>query len=71
MAAPVVTGAIALIFAEALAHNQSLTIEEIRELLAASTQKNFPIHSQPERYGYGAIDLNAAVLAVQDKFTRL
>ncbi len=71
MAAPVVTGAIALIFAEALAHNQSLTIEEIRELLAASTQKNFPTHSQPERYGYGAIDLNAVVLAVQDKFNRL
>ncbi len=67
MAAPVVTGAIALMLAEALSYNKSLTIDEIRDILMASTQKNFPILDQPQRYGYGAIDINRALLTVRDK----
>lgn len=67
MAAPVVSGAIALILAEALSYNKSLTIDEIRDILMASIQKNFPHLDQPERYGYGAIDINRALLTVRDK----
>ncbi|MCX7593811.1 MAG: S8 family peptidase [Fischerella sp.] len=65
MAAPVVTGVIALMLAEALACNLTLTIDQIRDILAASTKQDFPKPNEPERYGYGAIDASAAVLAVQ------
>jgi subtilisin family serine protease len=71
MAAPVVTGVIALILAEALACNLTLTIDQIRHILAASTKKNFPKPNEPERYGYGAIDASAAVLAVQGLCNKL
>ncbi len=65
MAAPVVTGVIALVLAEAQNRNLTLTIDQIRKILAASTKKNFPQPSDRERYGYGAIDASTAVLAVQ------
>jgi subtilisin family serine protease len=65
MAAPAVTGVIALMLAEAHSRNLTLTIDQIRDILAASIKKNFPLTSEPERYGYGAIDASAAVSAVQ------
>lgn len=65
MAAPAVTGVIALMLAEAHSRNLTLTVDQIRDILAASTKKNFPLNSEPERYGYGAIDASAAVSAVQ------
>ncbi len=65
MAAPTVTGVIALMLAEAHDRNLKLTIDQIRNILAASTKKNFPQPSEVERYGCGAIDASIAVSAVQ------
>ncbi|MDJ0799325.1 MAG: S8 family peptidase [Calothrix sp. MO_167.B12] len=65
MAAPAVTGVIALMLAEARARNLQLTIDQIRHILAASTKENFPQPREQERYGYGAIDAFAAISRIR------
>ena len=52
MAAPTVTGVIALMLAEAHDRNLKLTIDQIRNILAASTKKNFP---QPSEVEFGSM----------------
>ncbi|NOU81317.1 S8 family serine peptidase [Paenibacillus sp. LMG 31459] len=62
MAAPAVTGIIALMLAEALAHGISLSSEEIHEILRKSAR---PMSgSWHDRYGFGRIDAAKAVQLV-------
>jgi subtilisin family serine protease len=65
MAAPAVTGVIALMLAEARARNLTLTIDQIRDILIASANKNFLNPNEQARYGHGAINAREAVLAIQ------
>jgi subtilisin family serine protease len=62
MAAPAVTGLIALLFAEARRRNQSLTIAQTRDLLRRSARQNPPAKNAgewDERYGYGRASAEA------------
>lgn len=62
MAAPAVTGIIALMLAEALAHGISLSSEEIHEILRKSAR---PMSGGwHDRYGFGRIDAAKAVQLV-------
>ncbi|WP_342548845.1 S8 family peptidase [Paenibacillus sp. FSL P2-0089] len=64
MAAPAVTGIVALMLAEALAHGISLSSEEIQEILLKSAR---PMSgSWHDRYGYGRIDAAKAVQLVAE-----
>lgn len=64
MAAPLVTGIIALVLAEARERGISLTIEEIHEIIRKSAR---PMASEwHDRYGYGRIDANRAVQLVAE-----
>lgn len=64
MAAPAVTGIVALMLAEALAHGNSLTIEEIHEILRKSARSI--AGGWHDRYGYGRIDASQAVQLVAE-----
>ncbi|PAY13468.1 S8 family peptidase [Bacillus sp. 7705b] len=64
MAAPAVTGVIALMLAEAKANNLKLKIDQIREILKQTARKNASIGAWDSRYGYGRVDAQAAVNAV-------
>ena len=62
MAAPAVTGIIALMLAEARARNVNLTINELRDILTQSSRKNPPANAGwHNRYGHGRIDAVAAI----------
>ncbi|MEK3713636.1 S8 family peptidase [Paenibacillus sp. FSL R7-0333] len=64
MAAPAVTGIVALMLAEALAHGISLSSEEIHEILRKSAR---PMSgSWHDRYGYGRIDAAKALQLVAE-----
>ncbi|MNC08040.1 Serine protease AprX [compost metagenome] len=62
MAAPAVTGIVALMLAEAMAHGISLTIEEIHEILRKSARPM--AGGWNDRYGFGRIDANKALQLV-------
>ena len=64
MAAPAVTGVVALILAEARSLNKKLTIEQIRDLLAKTARSNPPSMPWDDRYGMGRVDASAAVQQV-------
>lgn len=67
MSAPVVTGIIAAMLGEANARNLKLDIHQIRDILIQSSEKNPPEDPlQKARYGYGPIDIDAAILAVRE-----
>jgi subtilisin family serine protease len=66
MAAPVVTGIIALMLSEANARNIKLDINQIRDILIQSAENNPPEDPlQKARYGYGPINAQAAISAVR------
>lgn len=65
MAAPAVTGIIALVLAEAKAQGINLTIDQIRDILAKTARKNPPQEQGwNERYGLGRIDAKEAIKLV-------
>ncbi len=67
MSAPVVTGIIAAMLGEANARNLKLDIHQIRDILIQSSEKKPPEDPlQKARYGYGPIDIDAAILAVRE-----
>ncbi len=66
MAAPAVTGVIALMLAEAHSLNKNLTIEKIREILAKTARLNPPDTVWDSRYGMGKVDANNCVQMVRD-----
>jgi subtilisin family serine protease len=66
MAAPAVTGVVALMLAEALSLNKNLTIDQIREILAKTARSNPPSTVWDDRYGMGRVDANASVQKVRD-----
>jgi subtilisin family serine protease len=66
MAAPAVTGVVALILAEALSLNKNLTIDQIREILAKTSRLSPPSTVWDNRYGMGRVDANASVQKVRD-----
>ncbi|RRJ61815.1 peptidase S8 [Paenibacillus oralis] len=66
MAAPAVTGVIALVLAEAKANGIHLTINQIRDNLAQAARKNPPANQNwDKQYGLGRIDASQAVKAVR------
>jgi subtilisin family serine protease len=68
MAAPAVTGVVALILAEAHARGASMPIDRIRSAIDHSG-RHHPPHGGTRwepRYGQGRIDTNAAILEVMD-----
>jgi subtilisin family serine protease len=66
MAAPAVTGVVALMLAEALSLNKDLSIDQIRTIISDSARLNPPSAAWHERYGMGRIDANATIQAVRD-----
>lgn len=66
MAAPAVTGVVALMLAEALSLNKNLTIDQIREILAKTARSNPPSTVWDDRYGMGRVDANSSVQKVRD-----
>ena len=66
MAAPAVTGVVALILAEARSLNNKLTSEQIRDILAKTARSNPPSMPWDDRYGMGRVDASAAVQQVRN-----
>ena len=67
MAAPAVSGIIALVLAEAHARHKSLSIDDIREIVMRSVRSSPPDSDEWDpRYGLGRIDAAAAVQAAID-----
>jgi subtilisin family serine protease len=66
MAAPTVTGVVALVLAEARSLNKNLTIEQIRDILAKTARLNPPNTAWDDRYGMGRVDASASVQKVRD-----
>ncbi|HDR7164543.1 TPA: S8 family peptidase [Bacillus cereus] len=67
MAAPAVTGVIALILAKAKAHNLTLTIDQIRSIVQQSARSHPPAREGwDNRYGFGRIDARAALALVTE-----
>lgn len=68
MATPAVTGAIAVIYSEAVARGMNLNIEELRKLLinALNTEPPFSNAWDP-RFGFGRLNTSAAVQAIIDQ----
>ncbi|MBE9167138.1 S8 family peptidase [Pleurocapsales cyanobacterium LEGE 06147] len=65
MAAPAVTGVVALVLAEARSLNQELTVEQIRDILAKNARLNPPDVAWNDRYGMGRVDASASVQQVR------
>ncbi|MEM6251330.1 MAG: S8 family peptidase [Cyanobacteria bacterium P01_D01_bin.156] len=65
MAAPAVSGVIALMLAEARNLNKDLSIEKIREVLAESARSTLPDTEWHARYGKGRIDANLALQVIR------
>ncbi|MBD2156726.1 S8 family serine peptidase [Leptolyngbya sp. FACHB-16] len=67
MAAPAVTGVIALLLAEAKAKGVNLNVDEIRDILIKTARKTTPDHVDGwhPRFGHGRVDAASCVLAVQ------
>lgn len=67
MAAPAVTGLVALVLAEAKARNLRLTSSQIRSILTSTARRNPPMGTAwDSRYGFGRVDAAAAVQKVID-----
>ncbi|KAB2393481.1 S8 family peptidase [Bacillus cereus] len=65
MAAPAVTGVVALILAEAQAKGINLTIDQIRDILIKTARKNPPEgEGWNDRYGWGRIDASKAIAEI-------
>jgi subtilisin family serine protease len=66
MAAPAVTGVVALILAEAHSRNKDLTVDQIRDILVKTARSNPPSTVWNDRYGMGRVDASASVQKVRD-----
>jgi hypothetical protein len=66
MAAPAITGVVALVLAEARSLNKELTVEQIRDILAKNARSNPPSMAWDDRYGMGRVDANSSVQQVQN-----
>jgi subtilisin family serine protease len=66
MAAPAVTGVVALILAEARSLNKDLTVDQIRDILAKTARLSPPSTVWNDRYGMGRMDASASVQKVRD-----
>jgi subtilisin family serine protease len=66
MAAPAVTGVVALILAEARSLNKDLTVEQIRDILSKTARLSPPNTAWNDRYGMGRMDASASVQKVRD-----
>lgn len=66
MAAPAVTGVVALILAEAHSLNKDLTVEQIRDILSETARLSPPNMAWNDRYGMGRVDASASVQKVRD-----
>lgn len=67
MAAPAITGVVALMLAEAHSLNQTLTVEQIREILA-KTARSVPAEGGwHDRYGMGRVNTSTAIQMVRDR----
>ncbi len=66
MAAPSVTGVVALILAEAHSLNKDLTVDQIRDILAKTARLSSPNTVWDDRYGMGRVDASASVQKVRD-----
>ncbi|MDM5223536.1 S8 family peptidase [Peribacillus sp. NJ11] len=67
MAAPAVTGVIALMLAEAQANDISLTIDQIRDIIAQAARRNPPAdEGWDDRYGLGRIDASKVIKVVKE-----
>ncbi len=65
MAAPAVTGVVALALAEALANSVPLPIDTLRQILIQSARTSPPSASWDARYGEGRVDAKAVLEEVQ------
>ena len=65
MAAPAVTGVVALVLAEARSLNKKLTVEQIRDILTKNARSNPPSMAWDDRYGMGRVDASASVQQVR------
>lgn len=65
MAAPAVTGVVALVLAEARSLNKKLTVEQIRDILTKNARSNPPSMAWDDRYGMGRVDASASVHQVR------
>jgi subtilisin family serine protease len=66
MAAPAVTGVVALILAEAYSRKKDLTVDQIRDILVKTARSNPPSTAWNDRYGMGRVDASASVQKVRD-----
>lgn len=66
MAAPAVTGVVALMLAEARSLNKDLTADQIRDILAKSARLSPPGIAWDDRYGMGRVDASASIQKVRD-----
>ncbi len=66
MAAPAVTGVIALLLAEARSLNLELSIEQIRDILAKTARNNLGSMTWNQRYGMGRVDASASLQHLRD-----
>jgi subtilisin family serine protease len=67
MAAPAVSGVIAVIYSEALARGQDLSVDELRDLLQQTTGSSPPSGGWDPRYGSGRVNAAAAVRTLIDR----
>ena len=65
MAAPAVTGIIALMFAEAKALGKDLSVHDVRDIIIKAARKNPPRGEWDPRYGYGRISAQTALKEVK------
>jgi hypothetical protein len=61
MAAPAVTGSIALVFAAAAASNKSLTIDQLRDIITKKGRISPPEKVWDPRFGFGRIFVPALI----------
>ncbi|MBD8500089.1 S8 family peptidase [Paenibacillus arenosi] len=67
MAAPAVTGVIALMLAEAKSHRLTLSIDQISNILKQTARSHPPTRQVwDNQYGYGRVDAKAALMAVRN-----
>lgn len=66
MAAPAVTGVVALMLAEAHSLHKDLSIKQIHDILSKTARPSSPGTGWNDRYGVGRVDASAAVEAVRN-----
>ena len=71
MAAPVVTGVVALMLSEVNNRNSSLSGQQIRNILTSTARRDPPVgENWHPRFGFGRVDAQAALQAAIDEVTK-